>query len=520
MAIFWLAAVAVAPTAIAESPQVVRDVNVSDFFVPADLGDVSETHTATSAPSAPERVVVLIQDAHANYEAQQHLAAILDRLATRHGLRLVLVEGGAGDVGLAHLRHRGSRESRKRVADDYLKSGILSGEEYLDVVSDHPLILWGVDDVARHDQHYQIYLDVEAAREPVRAELAPLRQAVEQLQAKLTNEPLKTFLAKRAAFDRQTLALPAYLAYIKEESARVGLSLAAFPNLAAFLTIAELEPSIKSEQVNLEQAQAVAALRAKASVPDLTRLAETSKQVKAGDASASAFAQALDALLQQYQIDRAGWPQLSAYLRVVRLKADLRLRELMAEIAAAQEQLADRLAVMPNDANFVKALQGLESCERLISLEWMPADYLAYQREPQRVLVSRWLPVLRAQAERVGVPLTRLPDARALDAQLAKAVKFYDAAHGRDGVMVERALAKLDETGQRLAALIVGGFHADEMREMLLARGLRVVVITPKVGEDDDPARYDEVLKLKFAHRIPTIVAKPRQTVVAQERVR
>ena len=118
-----------------------QSTSTTPIVIPAELGYVTETHlpTATDHPA----VIVHIQEAHTNQEAQQHIANILERLIADHGLKLVLVEGGEGDVGLASLRQFGPPEHRNRLADKYFQAGVISAEEYLDIVSDHPLILWG-----------------------------------------------------------------------------------------------------------------------------------------------------------------------------------------------------------------------------------------------------------------------------------------------------------------------------------------------------------------------------------------
>ena len=84
----------------------IRDLKVSDLFVPEELGYVIERHPPTGSPTAP--VVVHIQEAHTNYEGQKHLAAILERLieGTRRNAEAFAVGlaslFGSKNVGVAH----------------------------------------------------------------------------------------------------------------------------------------------------------------------------------------------------------------------------------------------------------------------------------------------------------------------------------------------------------------------------------------------------------------------------------
>ena len=161
----WLAVslTAAGPLLAQTKPDTIRPLTVSDFFVPAGAGFVIDRiEPAPSAHTAP--VLIHIQEAHANPEAQRHIIRILEDLIAHHGLRLILVEGGSGDVGLADLRAVAAPEQRRQVAEKYLDLGVISAEEYLDLVSDHPLTLWGVEEPALYDQNFEALLDRKSTR--------------------------------------------------------------------------------------------------------------------------------------------------------------------------------------------------------------------------------------------------------------------------------------------------------------------------------------------------------------------
>src|SRR3989338_4669932 len=105
------------------TPRSVRVLKVSGIVVPADLGSVVQASEPVDPATQP--IIVHIQESHINYEAQQHLVSILERLIQQYGLSLILVEGGQGDVGLEHLRSVGLPEHRQQVAEPYLEAGVL-----------------------------------------------------------------------------------------------------------------------------------------------------------------------------------------------------------------------------------------------------------------------------------------------------------------------------------------------------------------------------------------------------------
>lgn len=495
------------PPAVAEANgrQPIRDMQVTDLFVPPELGEVLQVHQRSNADPAT-KLLIVIQDAHVNYDAQKHLAQILDRLVSAHGIRLILVEGGEGDVSLSYLRRRGSKAARHQVAEEYLQAGVLSGEEYLEIVSDHPLILWGVDDPARYAAHLEAFLEVERMREAVGQGLGQLRQAVERLRALMPNEALRAFEVTQASFEAGQLPFDQYLDALRRESERVGVALSDSPNLWRVVTASQLEETMETEQVAAEQRQVVDRLRHQLAEEPLTSLTAIADRVKAGQADPAAFYQQLDALIQAAGIDLAPFPHLAQYLRYMRVKAELQPRELWSELGQLQRQITARLLRSPEEAELVSTVDRLARCERLITLAWTPDDYQRYREQPDQVRTSRWLPALRAQAQRLGVTFDWQGNSTPLDEQLANAARFYDIAQSRDAEIIRRTLEKMEAEGQRLAVLIAGGFHTDNLVRQLAEQPVHVAVVTPVTGQQDDDARYAEILKAKARHRMPSLV--------------
>jgi hypothetical protein len=102
---------------------------LNELKIPSQIGNIKEVfESSLSSPSA-NTTIIQIQDAHCNYEAQKNLAQILEYLVTERKLKLIMVEGGSGDVSLSFLRSYADKKTREAVADKYLRMGKISGEE-------------------------------------------------------------------------------------------------------------------------------------------------------------------------------------------------------------------------------------------------------------------------------------------------------------------------------------------------------------------------------------------------------
>ena len=60
---------------------------------PPEYGIISELH---KSQQENDRIIIHIQDAHCNYEAQSHIQEILERLINENKIDLIAVEGAKG----------------------------------------------------------------------------------------------------------------------------------------------------------------------------------------------------------------------------------------------------------------------------------------------------------------------------------------------------------------------------------------------------------------------------------------
>lgn len=384
-----------------------------------DHGQIAGVHLAASpsaSPSFNKKLIVMIQDVHADYDTQKQIAALLEDLISSQRLRLILAEGGSGDISVARLRQYRTPESRQELAERYLKSGVFAGHEYVDLVSDAPLMLWGIEDAGLYAQNVERFLDVERLRQTTGPQLALLRRAIEPAVATRLSPSAHAFVERGAQFDDATLKTEDYLAYLWEEAERLKVARSAYPALEQFAR--------------------------------MTRLGQ--------------------------------WD------------SDVDLAALFGELHRLRQELAPRLAASPEERRWLELLDVLGSLERLMRLEWAPEDLRAFHAKPARYAMSAWGPFLKEQG------LAWDGQAASLDEALAVAVRFYETAEERNAEMVRRSLEKMEAEDQPLAALILGGFHADELSRQFAEVGAQVVVVTLSGGASHDAAHYHDVLKAKY----------------------
>ena len=470
----------------------------SDIVIPSDLGYVVETH----APASPdEPLIVHIQEAHANLEGQRHLISILEQLIAQRHLKLILVEGGHGNVGLAYLRDFGSLETRKEVAEKYLALGILSGEEYLDMVSDHPLILWGVEQDDLYQQNVKAFLDVEPLQAAALPVLVALREAVDELKPVVSDPALLELEAKRAAFEQEQLGLAAYGQFLDGLAQRQGLSADESPQLKRFLEVHRLEQDLRLEQVQQEQRAVLEQLSATLKPADFDELIAQARQMKAKTLRPEAFYASLQARATASQIDlSSAAPTLARYIRYITQSARVAPAILSDELEQLAARLRKQLTSSIESQKLSAIAEQVELVRKLVDLELSPEEYKTFQSLAMDGLCDGWARGLNGLLAQHGLPRRPFDQLAGLQAMLPAVQRFYSAANDRDQALVDNTLAKIRDSGERIAVLITGGFHAPRLSKLLEEQGAGLVVVTPKVTQATNEALYHAVLKYKSGH--------------------
>lgn len=476
----------------------VRTVAVSDIAIPPELGYVIETHQPSGSGASVPATIVHIQEAHTNYEAQAHIIKILEGLIEAHGLKLILVEGGEGDVGLEYLRAYGPSENRKEVAEKYLKTGVLSAEEYLDIVSDHPLILWGVEQKALYEQNVEAFVAAEPLQRSLQPILASVREAAESLTPHLLDPRLSDLEAKAKSFEEQTLGLAEYAEALERAANEQGILLDEAPHLARFLEARRLERTIQLPRIKEEQQALIGRLARLAPERKLEELVAKGQGMKAGTVKAAEFYAALQELASASRVDLETYPNLSDYIRYVTHSAEIKPTVLSDELDAFAAKLRTALLSTPESRQLTAIVEEVDLIEKLLDFRLSPEEYQRLRTLDLGNLWMTWTNFLTPQLDRAGLPIRSFQRLDELSAALPRLQRFYDAAQQRDELLVQNALAKLKETGEPLAVLITGGFHSPAITRMLKARGgVGILVLAPKVTTPTNERLYRAIVKYK-----------------------
>lgn len=154
---------------------------------------------------------------------------ILETLIQQEGISLVLVEGGSGNVNLSSLRKAAWRSVRRWVGEEFLRKGKISGEEYLQVASDYPFELIGIEDEALYRANLEVFLRALRRKPEVLRRLSQLESRVRGIQGKLYPAQFRPLEAMRSRWQQGEGDRLQYVLALKDTAEKKGIETSSYP---------------------------------------------------------------------------------------------------------------------------------------------------------------------------------------------------------------------------------------------------------------------------------------------------
>ena len=231
----------------------IRIPQPSSFFIPPEWGNVQELQG-----DAPQ--VVLIQDAHGQYEAQKNTAAILDFLHRQKGIGRLFLEGGAGRLDPGRLKFFNEPVFNRKAADLLAREAEAGGAEIFLVSNPSSKApAYGLEDPGLYLQDLETFRQVMRARPEgekyLGAELAVIREEAGRLFGADFKAFFKEWMNYESAQDLVRFLNPL------ESEARKRLRIdlndprdqLEWPQLVRFFELKKREPNLRPDKAKEER---------------------------------------------------------------------------------------------------------------------------------------------------------------------------------------------------------------------------------------------------------------------------
>src|SRR3989338_7241136 len=492
--------------------------------LPSECADIKEVYFPAEWKSG-DLIVMHIQDAHENFQAQANIAKILESLTKKGQDKIVVgLEGAQGKLNFTPYRSFPDKGIIKDVADYFLKNSMISGAEYAGLTlnpegSDQSSLLFsGIEDEKLYSNHVKAFKDSVLEEKEAKKIILELQNSLNLLKTKILNSDLKELDQNMTLHYKGQIKLSQYLKVLTQDGIPSDSEM-----IHKFMNALNLEETLNYEQVEKERRALTNSLVEKLPKLELNKLISSSLSYRLGNISYGAFYQYLKDLCQAYGVGLAKVPEMDKYVRYVLLTGTIHAESLFKEITRLEEKTVQRLVVNQKEKSVIRLSQDIRLLEKLISFSLSPEEWEEYKKrrdEIQRVgkrmsefkiLSKGFLEVFSKNQIEASPPKRIAISEQTFLESLSSFEKFNQFAIQRNNALVENLLAQeasfqsrvpnlaigfsvqqgLPQRSTpraaesrdvaRVAVLIAGGFHTSGMTQNLRNRKIAYAVVSPRL---------------------------------------
>ncbi|MDD5225552.1 MAG: hypothetical protein PHV97_00015, partial [Candidatus Omnitrophica bacterium] len=452
-----------------------------------------------------DAIVIAIQDAHINEEAQRNIANILRYFSEKYQLGLVNLEGASGELYTELFSFFPNKDARRNVADYFLKEGRLTGPEYLAIVEKPAMTLYGVEDKELYQENRAAYVDALQFKGRDEKILAELNKVLEGVSRFVFPEEMRELIRRRAAFQEGGPELVSYVRYLVELARKHNIALDEYPGMHSLIQLVDLEKQVDFDQAENETDELINDLKRVLSREKLSRFLTNTVHFRMKKMKRAAYYGYLQDEIQGMSVTQTGGEDLNAkYSNVIAYIQYMKLYDaidvsIFDEIEFLEKTVKNKLFANQEQVQLDHILRIYDVYCKMFDFTLTKQDaefYYTYQNEfKSETFVSFLTPLMSKYHFTYGLP----SQVKTLDQDLPRVERFYKAALERDQVLIERAVEKTFVTGQKISAIVTGGFHTPGIEKYLREKDLSYIVVAPRItkaiDEKKESALYDAALR-------------------------
>ena len=480
--------------------ELVKDI--AGLAIPKDIGIIRGFYPASNNPGENTPLIIYILEAHTNYDAQMKIAAILNFVIKKFGTRLVLVEGGVGDVSISHYRALGDKAQRTKIGEKLLKEGKFSAEEYVDLSEDFPILLWGVENASLYDENLYAFSKSLKNMEGSLAELRRFKDSVNKLSPSIFSPEHVAYIQSLETLEKggNSFLIKKYQ-FLSKTAQERNVALDSAPHLKEFLALADSDTGDDFSNIQYERDEIIRQMTRKVPYKKLQYFIQAWSNAQKDREAQAVYFDELAAFCEEHNISPERIKRLKDYREHLNRLGNVVTPALIDEVKTLQAKVDESFLLNSDQKFHHRILRYLALVEKLFQFELVPEEYAEYREFENSTEGVKWLDFLEAHAKGLGLPVQWIQDWAEIEKVLPNFEGFYKVANLRDQVMAESALKKITVENEKVAALIAGGFHKDRLVKKLNNLGLSVLTVAPRFEAETDQQKYYQILQSRWEQK-------------------
>ncbi|MFA6636972.1 MAG: hypothetical protein WCV56_07745, partial [Candidatus Omnitrophota bacterium] len=456
----------------------VKEIDPDTFVLPEHLGRVEYRYRTGHAG----RTVIHIQDAHCNYDCQRKISEIIGYVKNEYGVETVNLEGGGGDYDLSVFTGIEDKDIRSRVADYFVKEGIVNGAEEFAINNPGKISLWGIEDTGLYIDNLNAYRTTLEFKPEADRYIDTLEQALNDIKLRIYSKGLLELDSMYSDYKDGALELRDYLSYLLEIGRKNAIYVKDLSNLYLLGQTLSQEEKIDFRKADREREFLIEELRNRLSKNAWESLVLKTVEFSSHGVPEKDFYAYLAEKSALVNVDLKAFPDLRDYMVYISMYESVDKSKIFGEMNALEESIKERLYQNEKQRDLGRLSKNLVLIKNLFDIRMTKEDYRYYIENKRTFSSDRYISFIKDAALQYGLPDGLDRDISDLDLYREKAVKFYEYSFERDEAFVKNIRSEAGEA----AILVTGGFHTENLAGLFRDNGVSFISIMPKFRNEGD----------------------------------
>ncbi len=473
-----------------------------------------------------DKLIIYIQDAHDSLEAQENTAKLINHLVGQNGVKTVLEEGYEGEVPtdeyFGFIKDPAVKEKVSYFLMDHLRIG---GAEYAHINRKSATVrggsagnsggdfkLIGADSIKLHLENISWYKESAKRKRETDQDIDLLARKIDSLIKQYFPKELKEWLKLQKRHHEDKLGL---LDYLKRTVGFMGANVGAraFDRGSKKYEVGSMKD--QNSKANNPTSYFLPHTSAYPTI-HLLLTSENSKDEKLLEQLKAIDSKVLFEEIDLLERDFAKQflckePVIASEAKFAKRSGGIRPDESRQHFGG-QSQITSSPSAPRNDdgvctrnQTIFEYHQAIELLKRLSDIQITPPEYEAV-KSTLRNLKTKDIADFIAKNTKKPVVLSKL-----WERTIQNAVQFYEVAQIRDKAVEIHLDDFIQDPNESVAILVYGGFHKNEIKELLKKKNLTYQIVSPKITEFNTKHRdfYKQLMTVGFyEYEVPYQVAR------------
>ena len=433
--------------------------NPDAVAIPKELGLIKSKFAGNAG-----KLIIHIQDAHCNFEAQSNIVSMLEGMIKNYGLSLISVEGADGLIDTSWFKAFPDEEIRKEVAAYFMKKGEITGPEYLSITSNYPIKLFGAETKEYYIQNLNAFTTSFPYRDEMEKHYTRIKTALNNLKNVIYSDDLKDMDVSLQEYESKRIKFNDYVRFLQETAEKNKVNLREFENFFRLVSVLVYEKKIDFNVTDKERNTLIDEISKSMEKDEMTSLVNQSMSFKMDKISSADYYNYLKALAIKKGIDiQARFPNLYNYIIYNSIYSKIDNEKLFHDIKKIEDAVKEKMFKNDDKRALDKLSRHVEMMIGLVNIKLLNGDYEYYKLHKDEFSFEKFSDFIKNKSAQHGLPYDIIPPSENVTKSVPRLEEFYEIAIKRDKALVGNTLAEMDNQKQRIAVLVTGGFHSEGM---------------------------------------------------------